>query len=297
MRKRLELFRILALAATAAVACTESDTLGSGSGQLTIRLTDAPFPFNEVKSVDVHVVRIDARVADVDSAEAADDSDDGWRTLVSPDEVIDLLDLTGGKTANLGTVSLPAGTYRGFRMVIDADESGVTLNDNSTPEVKWPSAGNNGIKIRLDEPVVIGEGTTELLIDFDVGRSFVVRGNSISQNGLLFKPVIHAVTSQGTGGLSGTIRGDSATGTALSGVTVEVLKDGTALSDTNDNRIVATTVTDGSGNYTFAFLKPGEYEVRATPPAASDYDPAMLAGGVTITAGTAATGKNIVVLK
>ena len=297
MRKRLELFGILALAATAAVACTESDTLESGSGQLTIRLTDAPFPFNEVKSVDVHVVRIDARVADVDSAEAADDSDDGWRTLVSPDEVIDLLDLTGGKTANLGTVSLPAGTYRGFRMVIDADESGVTLNDNSTPEVKWPSAGNNGIKIRLDEPVVIGEGTTELLIDFDVGRSFVVRGNSISQNGLLFKPVIHAVTSQGTGGLSGTIRGDSATGTALSGVTVEVLKDGTALSDTNDNRIVATTVTDGSGNYTFAFLKPGEYEVRATPPAASDYDPAMLAGGVTITAGTAATGKNIVVLK
>lgn len=297
MRKRLELFGILALAATAAAACTESDTLGSGSGQLTIRLTDAPFPFNEVKSVDVHVVRIDARVADVDSAEAADDSDDGWRTLVSPDEVIDLLDLTGGKTANLGTVSLPAGTYRGFRMVIDADESGVTLNDNSTPEVKWPSAGNNGIKIRLDEPVVIGEGTTELLIDFDVGRSFVVRGNSISQNGLLFKPVIHAVTSQGTGGLSGTIRGDSATGTALSGVTVEVLKDGTALSDTNDNRIVATTVTDGSGNYTFAFLKPGEYEVRATPPAASDYDPAMLAGGVTITAGTAATGKNIVVLK
>ena len=297
MRKRLELFGILALAATAAAACTESDTLGSGSGQLTIRLTDAPFPFNEVKSVDVHVVRIDARVADVDSAEAADDSDDGWRTLVSPDEVIDLLDLTGGKTANLGTVSLPAGTYRGFRMVIDADESGVTLNDNSTPEVKWPSAGNNGIKIHLDEPVVIGEGTTELLIDFDVGRSFVVRGNSISQNGLLFKPVIHAVTSQGTGGLSGTIRGDSATGTALSGVTVEVLKDGTALSDTNDNRIVATTVTDGSGNYTFAFLKPGEYEVRATPPAASDYDPAMLAGGVTITAGTAATGKNIVVLK
>jgi hypothetical protein len=297
MRKRLELFGFLALAATGAVACTESDTLGSGSGQLTIRLTDAPFPFNEVKSVDVHVVRIDARVADVDSAEAADDSDDGWRTLVSPDEVIDLLDLTGGKTANLGTVSLPAGTYRGFRMVIDSDESGVTLNDNSTPEVKWPSAGNNGIKIQLDEPVVIGEGTTELLIDFDVGRSFVVRGNSISQNGLLFKPVIHAVTSQGTGGLSGTIRGDSETGTALSGVTVEVLKDGTALSDTNDNRIVATTVTDGSGNYTFAFLKPGEYEVRATPPAASDYDPAMLAGGVTITAGTAATGKNIVVLK
>lgn len=64
---------------------------------------------------------------------------------------------------------------------------------------------------------MIGSGTTDLLIDFDVGRSFVMRGNSISRNGLLFKPVIHAVTSQGTGGLSGTIRGDSATGAVLSG--------------------------------------------------------------------------------
>ncbi len=298
MTKRLELLGFLALAATASIACTESDATSSGSGELTIRLTDAPFPFSEVKSVDVHIVRIEGRIADADSAEAADDSDgDGWRTLVSPDEVINLLDLTGGKTMNLGTTSLPDGTYRGFRMIIDADESGVTLNDNSTPEVKWPSAGNNGIKIRLDQPVVIGEGTTDLLIDFDVGRSFVVRGNSISQNGLLFKPVIHAVTSQGTGGLSGTVRGDSETGATLSGVTVEVLDNGTALSDTNDNRVVATTVTDGSGNYTFAFLPPGEYEVRATPPDASEYQPAMLAGGVTITAGSTLAGKNIVVVK
>ena len=40
----------------------------------------------------------------------------------------------------------------------------------------------------------VAEGTTSMLIDFDVGKSFVMRGNSISQNGLLFKPVIHATT-------------------------------------------------------------------------------------------------------
>src|SRR5687767_5378166 len=195
MRSTLSVLAAVAMAGSGAIACTESETTGSGSGQLSIQLTDAPFPYSEVKSVDVFVVRIDGRFADVDSADAADESDtDGWKTLVSPNTEINLLTLTGGKTANLGVVTLPEGTYRGFRMIIDTEQSGVTLNDNSTPEVKWPSAGKNGIKIKLDEPVVVGPGTTSMLIDFDVGRSFVLRGNSIRNNGLLFKPVIHAVT-------------------------------------------------------------------------------------------------------
>lgn len=288
----------LAVAGAAGIACTESETTGSGSGQLSIQLTDAPFPYNEVKSVDVFVVRIDGRVADVDSADAADASDtEEWKTLVTPGARINLLTLTGGKTANLGVVSLPEGTYRGFRMIIDTEQSSVTLNDNSTPEVKWPSAGKNGIKIILDEPVVIGSGTTSMLIDFDVGRSFVLRGNSIKNNGLLFKPVIHAVTQGSTGSISGSVRGDSVSGAAIAGATVEVLKAGTALTDTNSNNVVATTATDASGNYMLAFLEPGTYVVRATPPVASGYKPALLAGGATIAEGTALTGKVIVVNK
>jgi uncharacterized surface anchored protein len=298
MRSRLRLLIALAVAGAAGIACTESETTGSGSGQLSIQLTDAPFPYSEVKSVDVFVVRIDGRVGDVDSAAAANAADTvEWKTLVSPNTEIDLLTLTGGKTANLGVVSLPEGTYRGFRMIIDPAQSSVTLNDNSTPEVKWPSAGKNGIKIILDEPVVIGPGTTSMLIDFDVGRSFVLRGNSIKNNGLLFKPVIHAVTQGSTGSISGSVRGDSATGAAIAGATVEVLKAGTALTDTNENNVVATTATDASGNYMLAFLEPGTYVVRATPPAASGYKPALLAGGATIAEGTALTGKLIVVNK
>ncbi|MGK2961079.1 MAG: DUF4382 domain-containing protein [Gemmatimonadaceae bacterium] len=288
----------LAIAGAAGLACSDSAMTGSDSGQLTIQLTDAPFPFSEVKSVDVFVVRIDGRIADADDEEAADDTDtEDWITLVSPNTSIDLLTLTGGETANLGVVTLPEGTYRGFRMIIDTDQSSVTLNDDSHPEVKWPSAGRNGIKIRLDEPVVIDDGeNATMLIDFDVGRSFVMRGNSIRNNGLLFKPVIHAVTQQSTGSVSGSVRGDTDTGPAVAGATVEVLKSGTSLDDTNDNNIVATTVTDASGNYTFAFLAPGTYVIRATPPAASVYEPALLAGGVTVTANSSLTDRIIVVL-
>jgi hypothetical protein len=40
--------------------------------------------------------------------------------------------------------------------------------------------------------VVDAEATTTMVADFDVGSSFVMRGNSLTQNGLLFKPVIKA---------------------------------------------------------------------------------------------------------
>ena len=300
MKFRIGTLAVLALAGTVVAACESSSTdlTASGTGKVNVLLTDAPFPFSDVKSVDVYVVRIDGKIADVDSAQAAAESDSsGWKTLVTPNTTINLLSLQGGKTANLGVATLPVGTYRGFRMVIDPTKSSVTLNDNTKPNVIWPSAGKSGIKILLDEPFVVTDGTTNLLIDFDVGRSFVMRGNSISQNGLLFKPVIRATTQQGTGILSGSVKGDSASGQAIVGATVEVLKNGTALTDTNANNIVASGVTDASGNFSISFLPPGTYVVRATPPSGSAYKPALLSGGATITAGTTVSGKVIILPK
>lgn len=290
----------LAAAGVAMLACSDSgpDLTSSGTGTLNIALTDAPFPFSEVKSVDVYVVRIDGKLADVDSAAAANQSDSaGWKTLVTPNSSINLLSLTGGKTTNLGAATLPVGNYKSFRFVIDTDKSSVTLNDGTKPDIKWPSAGKNGIKLILDQPFDIVNGTTNMLIDFDVGRSFVMRGNSISQNGLLFKPVIHATTQQSAGAISGSVKADSAAGAAMVGATVEILKAGTALSDTNSSNVVRSGVTDASGNYSFAFVPPGTYVVRATPTVASGYKPALLTGGATITAGSTLANQVIIVTK
>jgi len=295
MKTRLAILFMLAVAGLGVSAC--GDSLSSGNARLSVQLTDTPFPFSDVKSVDVFVVRVDGTNAETGDAEAENASDvSGWTTLVSPNALFNLLDLTNGKTANLGVATLAAGTYRSFRLVIDTDKSGITLNDDTKPDVKWPSAGTSGIKIILDAPVVVS-GTSTLLIDFDIGRSFVMRGNSISQNGLLFKPVIHAVSQQSTGSVAGSVRADTPAGAGVAGATVEVLKNGTTLTDTNANNVVRTGMTDASGNFTLAFVPPGTYVVRATPPAVSGYKPALLTGGVVIIAGTAVTGKIIVVTK
>jgi len=294
---KISILAAVVVAALTTVGCSDSGSTASATGQVNVQLTDAPFPFAQVKSVDIFVVRIDGKVAETDSAEDANESDStGWKTLVSPNASMNLLNLTNGKTANLGVATLPAGTYRGFRMIIDADKSSVTLNDGTKPSVKWPSAGKNGIKIVLDEPVVVS-GTQTLLVDFDLGRSFRMRGNSISQNGLLFKPVIRATSQQSTGSLAGSVHADTPTGAAIAGATIEVLKNGSSTSDDDGDDIVRSGMTDASGNFMLSFLRPGTYVVRATPTTASGYKPALLTGGVTITKGTAVTGKVIVVTK
>jgi Domain of unknown function (DUF4382) len=194
-------------AALFALGCSDSTSspLPAGSGRLIVRLTDAPFPTSEVKSVDIFIVKVNARTADVDD-EAADEAlddesaeDNGWKTIGEPNKSFDLLSLRNGTTATLGEAVLPAGIYNGFRLVIDQSKSsvtlksGLTLDGGSTPGIKFPSAAQSGIKIVLSEPVEIKAGTqTELMVDFDVENSFVMRGNTIDKNGLLFKPVVKA---------------------------------------------------------------------------------------------------------
>lgn len=296
--------RIFAVAMAAGVGILAG--CGSGTnpsavtaGQLSVQLTDAPFPFDQVASVNVFIVRIDAKPADVTDTAASNVNDkNGWTTIATPNASINLLDLGGGKTTSLGATTLPSGIYRGLRLIIDTDKSSVTLKNSNTPvEVKWPSAGQSGIKVLLDQPVEVTSAGAIVIIDFDIGRSFVMRGNSISQNGLLFNPVIRATVPDLSGSVSGSVRADSVNGTGIASASVEVLKAGTTLADLSSANVLRTGSTDASGNFRIGFLAPGTYELRATPPAVSGYKPALLAGGLTITSKTETSGKVIVVTK
>src|SRR3954468_14100957 len=186
------------------VACS-NDSTGQGTGALKVQLTDAPFSSDSVSRVDLFVVRVDAKLADTDSADAAKATTDDSvsvserNTVATPNKKIELLALRNGAFTDLGTKLLAAGTSRSFRVVIDPSQSSVTLKNGtvltntSSPNVTFPSASRSGIKIILTTPLVVTAGdTTTTLVDFDVNQSFVMRGNTINQNGLIFKPVVKA---------------------------------------------------------------------------------------------------------
>jgi hypothetical protein len=284
-------------------------------GLLSVQLTDAPFPYEEVESVDVWVVRIDAKVESADSAAAAADIDDdtdgdidtdtdgtrrsgGWVTVAEPNRSIDLLDLRNGVTTNLGADSIPTGRYRSFRLVLNTDSSFVTLKDGTVLSgdnggIKFPSAHRTGIKVNLAEPIDVTANGTVMVVDFDVSKSFVLRGNDIKSNGLLFKPVLRATARDVTGSVSGVVKGDSAAGAAVANAIVQVLPVG----DTVTANVIAAGLTDADGAFKVAFLLPGSYDLRAVPPAGSVYKQATLAGGFTVTTGQDAAGKVIVLTK
>ncbi|HUQ83469.1 MAG TPA: DUF4382 domain-containing protein [Gemmatimonadaceae bacterium] len=203
-----------------AAAC--SDSTGSGTGTVGVRLTngavadaavgvaasmtEAPLPAGSVKSVDIFVVRIDAKREEPTDDVAAKDTEEsesekgGWVTVAEPNAKFDLMKLADGANTFLGDAKVGAGSYNGFRLIIDPAKSSVTLNDASNTVIggegieglKFPSAAKTGLKIKLSGgPVDVKEGATStLVVKFDVTKSFVMRGNTLDKNGLLFKPVI-----------------------------------------------------------------------------------------------------------
>jgi hypothetical protein len=187
------------------LACSSSDSMAPGQGRIALRLTDAPFPLDSVQSIDVFVVRVEAKLAATTESDAAASvessqaASDGWIVLATPNASFDLMDLQNGVSTALGDAAVAAGSYQSIRLILDTDHSSVTLKNNmtlnatSSPSILFPSAGKTGIKVLLNTPVLVTEGeTTNVLLDFDAEESFVLRGNTILQNGLLFKPVIHA---------------------------------------------------------------------------------------------------------
>jgi hypothetical protein len=187
---------LAALAFVALGACSSKTSTSPANGTIAVQLTDAAFSIDSVSRVDLWVLRIDGRMTDADSATsekgASEDStvSSGWTTLARPNQSVNFLAYQNGQTLAVGQTSIPAGNYLGFRIVIDPSKSSVTLK-NGAVLTGVSTGGTSGIKIKLSAPVVVNaNGTTTMVVDFDLANSFVLRGNSISQNGLLFKPVV-----------------------------------------------------------------------------------------------------------
>ena len=176
-------------------ACDAADD--SATARLTVRLTDAPFPFDLAEAASVTITRIELLAA-ADDGDAANDTSDTEgvldRIVLFDGEpfALNLLDLRDGvDTLLVERFAIPAdGSYNRIRLFV-GDDAEVRFLDGTTYPLKLPSAQQSGIKIALPA-YEAPDGDIDLLIDFDVERSFVTRGNpeGPSFQGFLFKPVL-----------------------------------------------------------------------------------------------------------
>lgn len=235
-------------------------TSDSGNGRLIVKITDAPFPVDMVESAEVTITKIEIR-------KAGDGISDGnpFNVIWEGSETFNLLDLRNGVVEDLLNIDIPAGEYNLIRLYVD--EASLKVKDGDNFNLKIPSGKQTGIKIFIRPGLVVEGGlTSELLLDFDLSRSFLMKGNMDSPAGIkgfAFKPVIRAVNNSTAGKLQGIVTDKNNAIINAASITVK------------QDTVVSTAIADTLGYYEIIGLPAGTYSVLA---AKENYDTVKVDG-------------------
>jgi hypothetical protein len=225
---------------------------GDHLGHLVIKLTDAPFPFDMIESATVNITKVEIR-------KVGDGEDDGnpYIELPLPEDSdgFNLLELRNGVTADLVDMGIEPGNYDLIRLYVD--EAELKVKEGGEYKVKVPSGQQTGIKIFMDPALkVVSELTTEVVLDFNLEKSFVLKGNANTPAGIKgfnFKPVVKALNKTTEGTLEGEVF-DADTDALLPGVSVWIEQ---------EKSLIASASTDEQGFYSIPGIAAGFYEVIA----------------------------------
>jgi len=265
-------YRLLSLAAAATLAlasCSKNnDDAGSNAAKLEVRLTDAPGNFNavvlDVQQIEVHL---------------KDENDpSGWQTLAFTPQAVNVLDYVNGKSALLVSTDFAPGDLKEIRLVLGPN-SYVVGTDGQQYALKTPSGQTSGVKLKLDKVTLAAGSTYQLLLDFDVAKSIVERGNWKAGNDkkerYLLKPVIRLVAQDLRGALRGTVSPAAAR--------PQVLAIRAAITGPD----TVSTFADASGAYQLNGLAAGTYQVQFFPsvaaPTGQPAYKAVVRPGITVT--------------
>ena len=225
--------------------CEKSPNV-SGTGKLVVSITDAPMNLEYVEEAKVFIVKIEARHSN---------SEDGYPfiTLLEDTIEVNLMDLRNGIIQELVEADVPSGEYDLLRLYVD--HASIHIKDHGAYHMKVPSGKQTGIKVFIKPSLTVqGALSTELLLDMDVSRSFVMKGNMNTPAGIKgfnFKPVIRAVNQTTAGRIQGMV---ADTGNV-------VLGDAEIWLETDS--VYATTFSDTTGYYALIGIPEGTYAIFA----------------------------------
>lgn len=265
------------------VSCSggSSSNMVSGMGTVNVSMSDPPScmpPNGQFVHVYVTVRSVQAHIS-----ATADDNSSGWQELApqlagAPMQ-IDLFSKpqTTCILAQLGSASIPAGSYQQIRLLLVSNSPGagdavpssnacagngfncVVLEDTTIHELLLSSQANTGLKIPPGQivggPLQVTAGqSVDLNIDFNACASIVREGNGRFR----LKPTLTAgqVSANNTG-ISGKVV-DSLTNRPIAGnvqVAIEQPDSG------GIDRIVMQAVADSNGNFNFCPLPTGTFDI------------------------------------
>ncbi|MBF9235893.1 DUF4382 domain-containing protein [Hymenobacter sp. BT683] len=245
--KITRLFPLACVALLGLASCSkDSDSNGAETSKLEVRLTDAPGNFRSVV--------LDVRQVEVHLKEENDP--DGWKMLTFTPQAINVLEYVNGKSALLVSEDFAPGDLKEIRLILGPD-SYVIGRDGQRYDLKTPSGQTSGVKLKLNKATLRERETFQLLLDFDVAKSIVERGNWSPGNDkkerYLLKPVIRVVAQGLRAGIRGTVNPAAALPQIL------------AIRSTILGPDTVSTSADASGAYQLGGLAAGTYRVEFFP--------------------------------
>lgn len=258
-----------------------STTQGPAMGTVTVSLSDPPScmpPNGHFEHVYVTVRSVQAHI----SATAGDDTG-GWQELApqlaSAPMQIDLFSKanTNCVLAQLGSASLPVGSYQQIRLLLVSNSPAAgapvpspnacagngfncaLLDDGTIHELLLSSQDNTGLKIPpgqiLGGPIQVAAGqSVDLNIDFNACASIVRQGNGKYR----LKPTLTAQqVSTNNSGIGGQVV-DSLTKAPVAGNVIVAIEQ---TDSTGVDRILMQTTADSQGNFRFCPLPTGTFDI------------------------------------
>jgi len=247
-------------------SCSKSDTIANSKGNITIKLTDAPIPYNQFMEVNMTIDSI----ALGNSADA-----NSFITIMNEPTKYNMLDLVNGVTETMVNMSIPEGKYDTLRLFISSTE--MVMNDGTSfsYDMSQSNSINNGsmmggsmmfndqngsIDIKLDHFLdITADSQNDFLMDLDVDESYMLEGvnfsgmgsGMMSMTGFTFNPTMRFVNLADAGAISGFVHMGTE---GLSDVNISLMQNG---------EVYTTTHTDATGHYTMIGIPEGTYTIMA----------------------------------
>ena len=252
------------------------------TGRIIVKITDAPFPIDFIEDASVTITKVEMRLEEmseeseegeveegevkeeeveegeveeeeVEEGEEGDGKESPFITLFEGSETFNLLELRNGVMATFLDLEIPVGNYNLIRIYVE--NARIAVKGYDTYSVKVPSGSQTGVKVFMKPSLKVAGGlTAEVVLDFSLEKSFVLKGNMNTPAGIKgfnFKPVIRAVNNTIAGSVEGVV--SDTDGVLLPGVLVSIGQDA----------VLSSATTDGDGFYAMPGILPGIYTMSA----------------------------------
>jgi hypothetical protein len=241
MKNLLKKIAMLILVIVVFTSCNDDD-IPSGEGAVSVKITDAPFPFEFVQKANIGIAKVELKNAKGDYVVVFEGSSN-----------YNMVDLTNGSTKTVARSNIKKGTYGEARVTLNA--ASVELSNGTSYGMNADAQGSYTFSI--SPAFIVEEGnTSNILFDLDVNESFQFKGSWFGQwinnianiTGCGFHPEFRVCDLDQTGTIQGKV---TVNGSPVKNAYVYVT--------VNGKKIATHTKADGS--YKFIGIKEGNYTV------------------------------------